>query len=222
MAADDTDKLEIFGRGTSRTMRPVWMAVEYGLQFELHPVDPRSGETRTEAYLKLNPKHKVPTLRHGAFVLTESAAMLGYMQETFQAPAGFFVPADAYERARVDEWCHFVMTELDAHTLYVMRRHGDLSQIYGEAPVAVASARKYHAHQLKMVAPQLEAGGDFLLGERLCIADILLMTCLEWATRYEVPLPEVFADYRVRLRTRPGYRQAYAINFPDRVFEDTD
>ena len=72
MAADDIGKLEIFGHGTSRTMRPVWMAVEYGVPFKLHPVDPRSGETRTEAYLKLNPKHKVPTLRHGAFVLTES------------------------------------------------------------------------------------------------------------------------------------------------------
>ena len=36
-----------------------------------------------------------------------------------------------------DEWCNFIYGELDETSLYVMRRHHDLKDIYGDAPEVV-------------------------------------------------------------------------------------
>ena len=140
MASDD---LTMWGIGTSRTLRVHWMLMELGLDYAFHPIQSRTGETRSDEFLKLNPKHKIPVLRHGPLVLTESPAIVAYLSETFPPPAEFFVPSDTVARARLNELCFFVMMELDAISLYVIRRHGDLSDIYGKAPRAVESAKEY-------------------------------------------------------------------------------
>ena len=57
--------LELWGAGTARTLRPIWMAEELGLPYELYPIGPRTGETQTEDYTSLNPKQKIPLLRYG-------------------------------------------------------------------------------------------------------------------------------------------------------------
>ena len=70
------DRVELWGAGTARTHRTLWMAHELGLDFRHVPIGPRTGETKEPAFLALNPRHKVPVLRHGDLVLTESAAIL--------------------------------------------------------------------------------------------------------------------------------------------------
>jgi len=39
-----------------------------------------------------------------------------------------------HARARLNEWCFFIIAELDAHSLYLIRRHDGLKHLYGEAP----------------------------------------------------------------------------------------
>ena len=68
--------LELWGAGTARTLRPIWMAEELGLLYELYPIGPRTGETQTEDYTSLNPKQKIPLLRYGNFLLSESLSIL--------------------------------------------------------------------------------------------------------------------------------------------------
>lgn len=85
------------------------------------------------------------------------------------------------------EWCFYAATELDATSLYVMRRHGGLSRIYGEAPVALESARAYFATQLRHAEHALQDGRAFLVGGRLTTADMLLTTCVTWAVSYQLP-----------------------------------
>jgi hypothetical protein len=137
-----THHLTLWGIGTPRTMRVHWMLEEYGLEFDFHPIGPRTGETRSPEFLALTRKHKIPVLQHDDFILTESAATVAYISDAFEAPDGFFVPEDNVRRAKLNELCHFVMTELDALSLHVIRRHADLSEIYGEAPNAVQAARE--------------------------------------------------------------------------------
>ena len=55
------------------------MLNELGLEYELRPVSPRSGETHTEDYLKINPRGKIPALQDGDFVLCESVAINTYL-----------------------------------------------------------------------------------------------------------------------------------------------
>ncbi len=147
--------LTVWGVGTSRTMRVHWMLLELGLTYESHPIQSRTGETHSDEFKRLNPRHKIPVLRHGALVVTESAAIMQYLSETFPNSPEVYVPSDAVSRARLNEWCYFIMSELDAGSLYVVRRHDGLKQIYGEAPTAVESAKNYFRHNLEAMAPRI-------------------------------------------------------------------
>jgi len=73
--------LTVWGVGTSRTMRVHWMLLELGLEYECHPIQSRTGETHTDEFKRLNPRHKIPVLCHGSLVVTESAAIIQYLSE---------------------------------------------------------------------------------------------------------------------------------------------
>ncbi|MBM3347706.1 MAG: glutathione S-transferase family protein [Betaproteobacteria bacterium] len=199
--------LTLWGMGTVRQLRPHWMLAELGLDYEYFPVHPRSGETKTAEFLRINPRHKVPVLRHGTMVITESAAIIEYLGDAFPVPAGVYVPRDPAGRARLNEWCYFIVSELDATSLYIVRRHGGLKHIYGEAPVAVEGAKDYFREQLGAVDDRI---GATLVPEGFSIADILMVTCLDWAADERIPLPPNAAAYHAGMKQRPAYQAACA------------
>ena len=211
-----TEKLVLWGAGTNRTHRTLWLAEELGLDYEHRPIGPRTGETKTKEFLAINPRHKIPAIVHGDICLTESAAIMTYMTETFPVPDDFYVPGDALGRARLLEWCFFTMSELDANAIYNIRRHGELVQEYGASPIAVRAAIEYFDHQLACMEERISEAGAFLMGEKISIADILFMSCLDTAQRYELPIPEFLRDYRVRMRARPAYAETYPRNYGGR------
>jgi glutathione S-transferase len=191
------------------------MLLELGLEYACHPIQSRTGETHTDAFKRLNPRHKIPVLRHGTFVLTESAAIIQYLSETFANSKEVYVPSDAAGRARLHEWCYFILSELDAGSLYVVRRHDGLQQIYGEAPTAVASAKSYFLHNIEAMTARIASENTYLFGDRLSVADILLMTCLDWAASCRIALPEIWSHYRQRVALRPAYQAALKKNFAE-------
>jgi glutathione S-transferase len=205
-------ELTLFGIGTSRTMRAHWALLELGLDYESRPIQSRSGETLTDQFKRLNSRHKVPVLQHNSFVLTESAAIVQYLSDAFADPAKLYMPKDAQARASLNEWCYFIMTELDAASLYVVRRHEGLASIYGEAPSAVNSAKAYFLHNLETMTPRI-AKAPYLFGELLSTADILLATCLDWASASGIALPQATVEYRRRMAQRPAYQEALKRNF---------
>ena len=211
-----TDRVVLWGAGTMRTHRTLWLAEEMRLDYEHRPIGPRTGETKTDEFLAINPRHKIPAMVHGDIRLTESAAIMSYMTETFPVPDHVYVPDDALGRARLLEWCFFTMSELDANAIYSIRRHGDLVQEYGASPIAVRAAIEYFDHQLKRMKERIAGAGPFLMGERISIADILFMSCLDAAERYELALPEFLRDYRIRMRARPAYAESYPRNYGGR------
>lgn len=212
-----SEPIEVWGISSTRTMRVHWQLREMGIRYVTHPIGSRTGETQTADYLALNPRGKIPTLRHGDLVLTESAAIVHYLAERFPLPDGFLKPSDPATRARVAEWCYFVMTELDAHSLYVIRRHDALKHIYGEAPQAVAAAEEYFLKHLRAMSPRVVEAGPYLMGA-FSTADIVLTTCLDWADMYGIALPPAFAAYRTRIAERPVYRETMRFNYPDLSF----
>jgi glutathione S-transferase len=124
------------------------------------------------------------------------------------------IPTEPREQASWLEWCFYAATELDATSLYVMRRHGALKHIYGEAPAALESAAAYFATQLRHAKEALQDGRPFLVGGRLTTADMLLTTCLDWAVSYQVPVTAACRAYLGRITSRPAYRTAVAANTP--------
>jgi glutathione S-transferase len=53
-----------------------------------------------------------------------------------------------------------------------------------------------------------------VLDDRLSVADILLMTCLDWAVSCGISLPEPWSHYREQVAVRPAYQAALKKNFP--------
>jgi glutathione S-transferase len=195
-------------------MRALWMLHELELPYEHRPIRSRTGETLTPEYTRLNPSQKIPTLQDGEFVLTESAAIVNYLGARYGAARGLAPPAGPRERARYDQWCFFVMMELDANTLYILRRHEDLKDIYGEAPHAVRTARDCFARQVNAAAQRLDALGPFVLGDRFSGPDILLTTCLVSALGRKIELPSTLREYLERTTARAAYGQALQANRP--------
>ncbi len=146
--------LTLWGVGTSRTMRAHWMLLELGLDYHFHPIGSRTGETQTGEFIMLNPRHKIPVLKHGSFVLTESAAIIQYLSNTFQSPR-IYMADDHQSRAALDEWCYFIISELDAGSLYVVRRHDGLKQLHGNLLVRFRprSCGRWFTHDLLAFEP---------------------------------------------------------------------
>jgi len=214
MTEEPRRRLVLWGVGTSRTLRAHWSLHELGLDYKSRPILPRSGETKTQEYTRLNPRQKIPLLQDGDFKIAESPAIAAYLSNTYGTPETALIPSDPREQASWLEWCFYVATELDATSLYVMRRHGDLKHIYGEAPVALESAASYFATQLRHAEQALQDGRPFLVGERFTTADILLTTCLTWAVSYRVPVTAACLAYMERIISRPAYHASVAANRP--------
>ncbi len=160
-------RLVLWGVGTSRTLRAHWALHELGLDYECRPILPRTGETQTQEYTELNPRQKIPLLQDGDFKIAESPAIAAYLSNTYGTRENALVPTEPWEQATWLEWCFYAATELDATSLYVMRRHGALKQIYGESQVAMESAAAYFATQLRHAEQALQDGRAFLVGGRL-------------------------------------------------------
>jgi glutathione S-transferase len=207
-----TPDITIWGAGTSRVLRVLWALHELGLAYDHHPFGARTEETQTDDYSRLNPKRKIPALKDGDRVLTESGAIVNYLFAAYGADADVFVPADPSEQAISDEWCYFALMELDGHCLYVIRRHDGLSDIYGAAPQAVASAREYCLKQINAVVPRIAGANPYLFGDRFGAADIVLATTLAMATTFGVTLPAECLAYEARAKDRPAYAAAAAAN----------
>lgn len=205
-------QMTLWGAVSSRAWRVHWALIELGLDYEWVPTQSRSGETETPEYGRLNPRRKIPTFQDGDLVLTESPAIVTYLAETYSTPERQLIPLEQPARAKYFEWVSFVSMELDATSLYVLRRHEGLQHIYGDAPAANKAARDYFDKMIKASAEDLADGRRFLVGEQFTGADICMTTCLDWGEKYECPLPDAWLAYRERVRERPSYAAALAAN----------
>ena len=204
----------LWGIGSGRAFRVHWTLQELGLEYETKPVRTRTPAMDMDEFRKVSPRKKIPVFEDGSLKLFESCAIANYLARTYGEGEAALLPSDSGERARCDEWCYFTAMELDATSLYVIRRHGDLKETYGEAPVAVECAGEYFARQIAVPEAELADGRTFLLGDRLTVADIVLTPCLNWAIRYDQPVPDRLLAYRDRISARPAYQTAFAICYP--------
>ena len=149
IGVDRDQDIILWGSGTARTLRPIWMAEELGLSYVLKPIGPRTGETQTKEFTSLNRKQKIPLMQIGEFHLSESLAICKYLQRAFPSKR-LFIPNTDAQLAKEDEWCCFILGEIDETSLYVMRRHYDLKEIYGGSKTVTNACRDYLKRQFKI------------------------------------------------------------------------
>ena len=74
---------EIWGVGTPRSFRPIWVCEELGLEYHHHAIGPRTGETQQPEFTALNRKQKIPFYRDERVSLSESVAICRYLAHNF-------------------------------------------------------------------------------------------------------------------------------------------
>ena len=204
--------LILWGVGTSRTLRAHWALCFLGLNYETRVIRTRTPEMESEEYRSINPRGKVPTLQDGELTLTESPAIVTYLAETYSTVEKALIPTQKSARAEFFEWLSFISMELDATSLYVLRRHEGLPEIYGPAPDACQVAREYFHRMITAGSLRLKDGRRFLVGDDFTGVDILMTTCLDWAKRYGMSLPPAFSSYRSRIDDERSTALAFAAN----------
>lgn len=199
--------MKLYGMGPTRSLRARWALQELDAQFEFVPVDLQAGEHRHPDFLRLNPVGKLPVLVDGDQVITESAAIVMYLAEKY-ADKGL-MPASLQDRAQAYRWSFFAVTELE-QPLWRIARH---SFVYPEAkrlPADIPLAREEFL-EMAAVLDRHMAGREFIVGERISIADCVTAYVLDWGN--ENGLVAGFANlaaYLERMYARPKAPQRIA------------
>jgi maleylacetoacetate isomerase len=157
-----------------------------GLDWETVPVDLLAGDQRASAHLARNPQGLVPVLEIDGLRLTQSLAIVEYLDETRGLG---LVPADPAERARVRAIAHAVA--MDIHpvcNLAVARAAIDAAQ---GALAMEGWMRRFIGPGLAAVEAMVDdgaCGGPFCAGGRATLADVCLAPQLYNARRWGVDL----------------------------------
>jgi glutathione S-transferase len=106
------DELVLYTNPQSRGRIARWMLEEVGQPYKVEVMDYAS-TMKGPAYLAINPMGKVPALRHGDAVVTETAAICAYLADAF--PQAHLAPAHgSKERAPYYRWLFFASGPVEA------------------------------------------------------------------------------------------------------------
>lgn len=188
-----------------------------GLAYTAHAVHLRKGEQRAPAYLAINPQGLLPTLVIDGHRLTQSLAILEYLEERYPEPA--LLPGDALGRARVRALADLVACEI--HPLNNLRALNYLREHLGQDEAGVATwYRHWIADGLEKLEAALvrdDAGGPYCHGDRPSVADCCLVPQIFNAQRFECDLSAYPKTMRIfeACMTLDAFRHAQPSAQPD-------
>lgn len=158
----------IYGDSISgNCLKVKWVADLRGLPYRWIETSVLAGETRTPDYLAMNPAGQVPLVRFddGRTLAQSNAIMLAF------AEGSDLIPADGYSRAKMYEWLFW---EQYSHEPYVAVARFQLHYLGKAAADLDPKIVERGKGALKLLDDSL-ASRDFLVGDRLTLADIALV-----------------------------------------------
>tara|TARA_R110002167_G_scaffold252147_1_gene458444 strand:- start:474 stop:1106 length:633 start_codon:yes stop_codon:yes gene_type:complete len=157
-----------------------------GMSYEQAGVDLRQGDQKSAAYLALNPQGMVPALEVDGLVLTQSPAILEWLEETIAEPP--LLPADAAGRARVRAMAALVGCDIHPlNNLRVMKALRDSFDATQEATDAWAG-RWITAGFAALETLVADHGDGWAYGSTPGLADCYLIPQIYSARRFHVAL----------------------------------
>ena len=175
------------------------------------------GEQHSEEYRALNPQGRVPTLLHRERVLTQSLAILEYLEEVFPEPA--LLPGDPDGRARVRALCAVIAC--DTHPLNNLQV---LKYLTGTLGIDEQAKLEWYRHwvaagldSFETLLADSEETGDFCHGDSVSLADCCLLPQVYNARRFHCDESRWINIRRVcaALESMPEIDRATPENQPD-------
>ena len=204
--------LKILGKAASINVRKVlWTCDELDLPFSREDWGIGFQSTAQTAFLALNPNAMVPVLVDGDFVLWESNVICRYLAAQYGGSA--LLPADARQRARVEQWMDWQATEFNNAWRYAFLALVRNSPAHQDGAQIAASIANWNRHAV-ILEQHLARGDAFVAGDSFTLADIVIgLSLARWqAAPIKRPALPAVEAYCARLGQRPGY-QAYAAQF---------
>jgi len=175
-----------------------------GLPFEVRVLT--ADDMKSEAYRRINPSGAVPALEDGGFVVTQNAAVLGYIADL--APdAGLAGDGSPRQRAEANRWLAFVNADLHPAfypLFFPARFSADESHHEALREAARVRLRGMFEH-----ADARLARTDWLAGFR-SYADPYLYITLRWASKSGIDLPglDALQSFMDRMAADPEVQAA--------------
>lgn len=212
------NELELYGYWRSSAAFRLRIALNLkGVTYTQKPVNiaPDQSEQRSEAYLALNPQGRVPALKVGDVILTQSMAILEWLDETYsQSP---FVFGDAISRAQIRSFADTIACDIHPlNNLSVLRKLSDDFEADGE------NVKSWYQHWIRIGFDALHAslpGEDsgFLFGGSPSLAEICLIPQIWNARRFDMDLSAYprFEHIEQRCYELEAFQAARPENQPD-------
>lgn len=189
----------------TRAVRPRWLLEEIGAPYNLTRLNFRKGEHKKEPFLAINPIGKVPALRDGDTVLTESLAICLHLTDRF--PESDLAPkTGTIERAHFYRWMAFSVATLEPAILEQDRRNkwnDEKTDFLPPSPVLT---------RFELAISVLEsalADHPYVLGNKFSAADVMVGSAINWANNCRLidDQPNTL-DWLSRLTVRDAYTRA--------------
>ncbi len=198
--------LILFHTPKSRSIRPLWLLEEMGLDFELNTIPYDSEYFASDAYRKINPMGKVPAFYDGEHLVLESTVILEYILAR-HGPSPLSVAPEESDYTFYLTWLHMAESGL-SHYLSVL-----LGQMMGLDKYTVSEGfEAYVKYQVEKAFEMLDNhlnGRPFIASERFTAADISVAYSLFLANALcGLPLPNHVQAYFERLQERPAWKKA--------------
>ncbi|MES2297244.1 MAG: glutathione transferase [Pseudomonadota bacterium] len=188
---------------TSPYAMSVYVALqEKALPFSIERVDLEAGAHQQAPYRDLGLTGRVPTLLDGDFALSESSAIIEYLEECFGAPQyAPVLPPDARQRAQARQIQAWLRSDL-----MPIRSERNTGVIFFE-PIATPLSEEGQASAARLIriAERLVDGPN-LFGQ-WCIADTELALMLKRLIMNGDPVPQKLKDYAALQWQRPAVQQ---------------
>ncbi|HVH03521.1 MAG TPA: maleylacetoacetate isomerase [Amaricoccus sp.] len=187
-----------------------------GIAFDTAPVHLRRGDQQSEAYRRLNPQGLVPALEADGLVLTQSLAIVEWLDETRPEPP--LLPADPGARARARAFA--LAIACDIHPLQNLRVLRHLKRAFGQEQDGLdAWCRHWVGDGLAACERLLdrEPPAEFAFGDAPGLAEICLVPQMVSADRFGVdlaPVPRLRA-LREACDRLPAFEAAHPSRQPD-------
>lgn len=178
---------------------------EMGVPYEEKPTVLAKGEHKTEAYLKVNPRGKVPALAVDGHVITENTAILSYLARRF--PEKKMWPADPIAEAHcIGTMAWFSNSVHPCFTHYVRPERF----VEGEAAqAAVKEAGRKAFWEVLSEIDRLLGKKQWMMGDQYTVADPYGLVFYGWGVRANLPMANLanYTAWKERMLARPAVRK---------------
>ena len=176
---------------------------ESGAAYEVKPVALAKGEQKTEAYLKVNPRAKVPALRlEDGSIITENTAILSYL--ALSHPEKHLFPKDPAGEARCISHMAWLSNIVHPSFTHINRPERFAEDTSTHAALKETGRKNFWANLQEIDG--LLAGKEWVQGAQFTTCDPYTLVFYGWGTRIELPMNELknYTAWKDRMLKRPA------------------